>query len=246
MSAYVRDATKALADDLEARFHAAFFRQNERATADIVVGVVTLAVSLTGLFMAYVVTRAFGVGLSLVFAAILVVGWAVAIFAFARGWRTMFAVVSPAALAAYEATICSGCGATTAFAPAEVGRRCQHCSSTLLVPSAVAERLLGVARERSIEAGAARSGAWTDATRAGGRWVAPSVVAVVTVVVVAVFGVAFAGQPGGPRVDVAWVALAFASIFAAAIPVFVRATRGAANARRELDALIASAGQRPR
>lgn len=239
MRAYVGDVRAAIRADLEARFVASFYAQNMLATRDVVAGVCGVAMALMGLFMAYVLSSVFGSGIWWGYAAALVGFWLLSVLAFARGWRTMFALPAPAALAALESAVCSACGGATAFPAGDAAQQCRHCSSTLLVPSHLARSLLYRVKGAAETSTGAREDALSTAVGTGAGYVKPAVGMIVVVVVMAVIGVAVFGQPSGATVGAGWIGAAFLAVFVAALPTFVSATRRAAEARSELDRLMA-------
>lgn len=240
MLRYVGDVHAARKRDLEARFQARFYRQNQLATRDFILGTLGVAISLTALFMAFILTRSFATDLSAVLAGALLAAWVVSLWLFSRGYRTLFDVVTPEDLATFETAICAGCGATTGFAPGQATRKCKHCSGAVLVPSEIGRSLLAQVVDASRDAAHTRDASLRQATAAGDAWVLPSVAGVCALVAGGVSYFAVRGQPEGATIAVGWVGAAFALTFAAALPAMVRATRRAAHARAELDQRVQS------
>ncbi|MBL9024631.1 MAG: hypothetical protein JNL21_20715 [Myxococcales bacterium] len=238
MLRYVGDSRAALKKDLEARFVAGFYRQNELAATSFILGSVGVAISLTGLLLASVVTKAFATKLSWILFVVLAGAWLSSLAAFVRGWTLVFAPMTPERLRLMETAICSGCGATCGFAAGQASRKCRHCGGTSLVPSHLADRLLASVRAAADQSAAGERAALGRASEAGDRWIVPSVVTVVAVVVCSVVAIAVWGQPAGFALPTSALGALFALSFAAALPRLVGSVRDAGRARRALDSLI--------
>ena len=238
MLRYVGDTRAALKKDLEARFVAGFYRQNELAATSFVLGSVGVALALTGLLLAFLVTKAFATKLSWVVFVVLAGAWLSSLVAFLRGWSLIFAPMTPERLLVMETAICAGCGATCGFTAGQAARKCRHCGGSALVPSHLADRLLAQVRAVADRSAAGESVALDRATEAGNRWVVPSVVGVVVVVVASVVSIAIWGQPAGLALPTWALGALFAISFAACLPRLVGAVRDAGRARRALDELI--------
>lgn len=244
MRAYLGDVAGAVQKELNARFTGAFYLLNEKASKLIVFGAVGLAISITGALMAWILTGAFNQDLAMPYFGVLVAAFALSLAAFARGWDIMFSIPSIEALAAVRVAHCSGCGALSQFPAGQPAVRCRSCSSSLLVPSELAESLLSESRDRARRAGNRELEAWNAATSAGDRLVPAALVLVFASVGIGMGVVLAYGNPGGPAVSRGFFVLILGALFAAGIGVMARSTVRGSRAKRNLDDRIANLSRR--
>lgn len=244
MRRYVGDVAAAAKGELEARFKAAFYVQNERAAGSIVFGAVGLAIALTGAFVAWSIMRSVEIELPMPYFLILLVMWAGSLAAFARGWGIMYALPSPELLAAVRAVRCSTCGAAMTLSAGQTTGRCEHCGGAALVPSELAVGLLSESRGKAATSVNKEREAFEGAVAKGDRYVPVAVTLVVVTVIGGVLGVIFLGRLPGPGVEAYQLSLSFGLVFGAAFLSMWRSTKRGMRARAELDAKIAELARR--
>jgi DNA-directed RNA polymerase subunit RPC12/RpoP len=141
MNAYVGDVSKFIRDELVARYHAAFFVQNEVASRPVIVGALGIAYALVFGVGAWMFARN-GPYVLQSHVGILMLIWAPALASFSYGWARVYAMPSPEAMAGQRTAQCAGCGAMQTFSAGEAASDCRYCHATLLVPAEIASRLL--------------------------------------------------------------------------------------------------------
>jgi hypothetical protein len=239
MLAYVGDVVDAAKREMNARFDAAFFVQNQRATGFIIGGTVGLAIFLTGAFVAWSITRQSSWGIPLVYLGILLGGWGLSLLAFAVGWHIMYDIPPLARMAAVGVVRCGGCGAVQAMEAGEVQVACRHCKSHLLVPCTLAGSLLEATKTSAEEVQRERERSLQHATSSGDRLVLPAQIFIIATTVAAVLGVLWIGRPQGVEVSSGVMWLAFLALFLVALAVLVWSTKRGMRRRDEIDKEIA-------
>ena len=141
MNAYVGDVGKFIRDELVARYHAAFFVQNEIASLPVIAGTLGIAYALVFGTAAWLFARN-GPYVLQSHVGVLMLIWTPALVSFSYGWARMYAMPSPEALASQRTARCAHCGAMQTFSAGEAASDCSYCHATLLVPAEIASRLL--------------------------------------------------------------------------------------------------------
>lgn len=222
--------------ELEARFEAAFYEQNEKAARPIVAGAVGLANALAGMFVAWAITRQFGMGIPVVYFAPLVAVWALSWLAFARGWHVLFAIPDVSEVARVALVRCGRCGAVQVASSAPC--TCGHCRSDLLVPCELAASLLASSRAASQRAVVDAAEGLARARHAGDRLVGVSVATVVVVTFGSIGLVLAVGRGPGPDLPSPTAWLVFLGVFVLALASMVASTLHGRRQRARLDAAI--------
>lgn len=235
MRAYVGDVAGAARKELEARFNAAFYALNEKASNAIIFGAVGFAIAATAAFMAWILTGAFNVDLALPYFGIVVAAFSLSIAAFAYGWHILYSIPPPEALAAVRVAHCSGCGALQTFEAGQPAARCRSCESSLLVPSELAQSLLAESLDRERGAGEREAEALGRAVKSGDRLIPGALALVFVSVPLGVVVVIIAGNPSGPAVSRGGLLLSLAAVFALGVGFMARSTARGARAKRALD-----------
>jgi hypothetical protein len=235
---YVGDVAASAKKEIFARFHAAFYRQNEKAANSIVFGAIGFATFLTFAFVGWAITRQVPMGIPNLYFGILLGGWGLSLAAFARGWAIMYALPSLEALAAIGIVQCGGCGAMRDFKAGEATGDCAFCKSRLVVPFALAASLLASSRADEKRASVERGRSLEKAALAGDRLVGLAVFLVFAVVVVAVVVVLAIGRPAGGEVARGAMWLSFLGAFAIAFAFMWRSTARGMRKRAEVDAMV--------
>ncbi len=248
LNAYSYDARALIHAELEARFHAAFFVQNERAAGPLLVGVVGSALMLVVGGLAVGVASHDPAGLPVSVLTLAFIPWAAFIASACRGWWLMFAIPRPEALLAFAVARCAQCGAVRTFSAGSATGTCEHCQGTLLVPVQLAAQLLRETGVRAAAAASTKRDALRAAEAAGHRFVQPLVLLVVLGVPVLLGLFAALVLLGGPRLPAAAGLTAMALPVVIAVPFVIRAPLAGARRRGEVDALadrlLALAGPR--
>lgn len=244
LRAYVGNVASLVRAELEARFEAAFFDQNERAARSIIGGAVVMAIFLTGALVAASITSQFQMGVPLVYFCVLVVGWVVSLATFARGWHVMYDFPGLDELRDVQLVRCGRCGACEAVAPGQANPACSHCRSHLLVPCSVAASFLETAHTRTRRSRARREQSRSAAVFAGDRLAVIATVGVVVVVFASIGVVLGLGRIEGPELSRSTLGLSFLLPFVVAFASMWRSTRRGMARKAEFDAAIATITRR--
>jgi hypothetical protein len=202
MNAYVGDVSKFIRDELVARYHAAFFVQNEIASRPVIVGALGIAYALVFGIAAWLFARN-GPYVLQSHVGVLMLIWVPALASFSYGWARMYAMPSPEALASQRTARCAHCGAMQTFSAGEASSDCRYCDATLLVPAEIASGLLVESINRATRSERVTVATLVEVqTRLDKNYVTAGVVAVVLGVpagmVVAVFLYFVGGTPAPP------------------------------------------------
>ncbi len=240
MNAYVGDVSKFIRDELVARYHAAFFVQNEIAALPVIAGALGIAYALVFGIGAWQFARN-GPYVFQSHVGVLMLIWVPALASFTYGWSRMYAMPSPNLLASQKTARCARCGAMQTFSVREAASDCRYCHATLLVPAEIASRLLCESMNRAARSERAKGATLNDVqTRLDKRYVNAGVFAMVLGVPAGMAVAVWLSFVGGTPAPPSELLLFMGTPLLVALALLVRIT---VRARKNYERILALAEQ---